>query len=134
VRAQEQGCRDQIPGVHGYDVGGEQVELFERVVALLQVVGLELAEISCAYPVGCGLDLDAKEVGAVLDADVVGARVSPGLADGEMAQCGLRHELQFHPLAAFFEASESLPMFHVFSFQLSPEELIARAMPIPSCP
>ena len=28
--------------------------------------------------------------------------------------CGLRHELQFHPLAPLFEALEAFPVFHLF--------------------
>ena len=48
----------------------------------------------------------------MFDADVVGLRVSPGIADGEAALGGLRHELQFDPFAALFEAGEAFPMFH----------------------
>ncbi len=43
-------------------------------------------------------------------ADVVGSRVSPGLADGETALRGLSHELQLDPFAALFEVAESLPI------------------------
>jgi len=48
---QQHSRRDQIPDVQRNHVGGEQVNLIEQVVALFQMVGLELTEISGANPV-----------------------------------------------------------------------------------
>lgn len=47
--AQQQGRRDQIPGVHWNHVRGEQVDLIEGVVALFQEVGFGHAAIARAY-------------------------------------------------------------------------------------
>jgi hypothetical protein len=79
-------------------------------VALSFVVGRELAAISGARPYGCRFHLHAEKVWAVLDADVVGLRVSPRLADGETALRGSCHELQLNPFAALFEVAESIPV------------------------
>jgi len=48
----------------------------------------------------------------VVDADVVGASVSPGLEDAEAALGGGAHEAEFDPLAALLKAFEFLPMVH----------------------
>jgi len=57
-----------------------------------------------------GQALDAQEVGAVVDADIVGASVSPGLEDMEAALGGGSHETEFDPLSALLEAFEILPL------------------------
>jgi hypothetical protein len=57
-----------------------------------------------------GQALDAQEVGAVVDADVVGASVSPGLEDVEATLGGGGHEAEFDPLSALLEAFEILPL------------------------
>lgn len=44
---------DQVPRIFRNDVGGEQVDFLERVVALLLVVGCELATVSGAGPCRC---------------------------------------------------------------------------------
>jgi hypothetical protein len=60
-----------------------------------------------------GQALHAKKVAAVFDADVVGGGISPGLGDFEAAAHGLRHKLQFDPLATNFEVFETLTLRHV---------------------
>jgi len=131
---EEQGGGDDVPGFDGDDVGGEEVELGESVVLLFEVVGLELAEVSGAGAAGGGLDLHAQEVGAVVDANVVGASVSPGLEDVEAALGGGRHEAEFDPLSALLEAFEFLPLvflrlIHGFDASLQKEKarLVGRA-------
>lgn len=52
----------------------------------------------------------------MLNADVVGLRVSPRLADGKTAPRRLRHELQLDPFAALFEAAESIPFVVLSAF------------------
>lgn len=111
-RAQQQRCRDQIPGILWNNVSGKQVKLFQRVVFFLMKMRLESTRITRTLSAASGLDLHAKKVLAVFDADVVGARVSPGLADGEAALGSLAHELQLDPFAALFEAGEAFPVFH----------------------
>ena len=88
------------PGVYGDDVGGEEVDLVEGVVALFQVVGHELAADSLrAGAGGCGFDLHSEKVRAVFNANVIGLHVSPGLADGGGGGlAGLCHELQLDPI------------------------------------
>ena len=120
----EQGGRDDVPGFDEDDVGGEEVELGESVVLLFEVVGLELAEVSGAGAAGGGLDLHAQEVGAVVDANVVGASVSPGLEDVEAALGGGRHEAEFNPLSALLEAFEIFPLVFlrlIHGFNTSPK-------------
>src|SRR6476661_1509034 len=55
--AEEQHCGEQVPGVFGDHVGGEDVDLVERVITLLVVVRHELAEISGAGAHGGRLHL-----------------------------------------------------------------------------
>lgn len=108
--AQQQDRRDQVPDTLRNDVGGEHVDIIEGVVVLCSVVGHELAAISGARPHGCRFHLDTEKIRDVLDADVVGLRVSPRLCDGETALGGFCHELEFDPFAALFEAAESIPV------------------------
>jgi hypothetical protein len=60
-------------------VGSEELELGQGVIVLFEVVGLALEEVSGAGADGGGLYLQAEEVGAVIDSNVVGAGLSPGL-------------------------------------------------------
>ena len=53
---------------------------------------LELAKVSGAGTDGGGLDLDAENVWAVGDADIVGGGVAPGLGDGVSVLEGAGHE------------------------------------------
>ena len=59
-----------------------------------------------------GQALHAQEVRAVVDADVVGTSVSPGLEDAEAALGGAGHEAEFDPLSALLEAGELFPVIH----------------------
>ncbi len=59
-----------------------------------------------------GQALHAQEVGAVVDADVVGTSFSPGLEDAEAALGGAGHEAEFDPLSALLEAGELFPVIH----------------------
>ncbi len=110
--AEEQGGGDDVPGCDGDYVGGEEIELGESVILLFEVVGLELAEVSSAGAAGGGFDLDTEEVGAVVDADVVGASFSPGFEDAEAALGGGGHEAKFDPLAALLKTFEFFPVIH----------------------
>lgn len=109
---QDHGCGDQVPGAHRDDVGGEEVDVFDHVKVLGEVVTAKLAEVSGAISHAGGLHLDAHEAAAVVDADVVGERVSVGFEHVISARGGGRHELQFDPLAAFFECAEISPTLH----------------------
>ena len=60
------------------DVGGEELELIERV-GLAEIVGLELAEVSGAVAVGGGLNLDSYDTVAEAQGYIEGRRVAKSL-------------------------------------------------------
>src|SRR6185312_17381240 len=74
--AEDYGGGDEIPDILRNYVGGEEVYLLESVVLLFEEVRFELAEVSGAGADGGGLDLDAENVWAVGDADIVGGGVA----------------------------------------------------------
>lgn len=71
----------------------------------------EAAEVSSAFAGGEAFDLDAQEAAEVVDGDVVGEGVSPGLEDAKSAERGGGHEEKFDPFAALFERFELFPVF-----------------------
>ena len=91
---------EDVPDVGGDDVGGEEVDLRGgvggAVVVEAAAVGLFLAALQGA------LDLDAEEVAEVVDGEVVGSGVSPGLGENEAELGGALHETEFGPLSAEF--------------------------------
>ena len=109
-------CRDDVPAILRDDIGGEEVDLLECVVLFLVVVGLELAEVSGAGAVACGLDLDAEDAAAGFHSDVEGRGVSPWLGDFVAMEHGFGHETEFGPLAAFFVSLENFEFVHVCWF------------------
>jgi hypothetical protein len=109
---QDYACGEDVPEVFGDDVGGEEVYFFDGVAAAA-AVGFEGAEVSVAQAVAAGFDLHAEQAASVLEAYVVGGGISPGLGDVEAFAQGLRHELEFDPLAAFFEVAETFALCHV---------------------
>jgi hypothetical protein len=112
--AEYQHSRNQIPDFLRYDVGGKQIDMPQRVIAVAHRVGNNLASVPRVNSVAGGFHLHAQKILSVLNADVVRSRVSPGLADGEAALGCLRHEFQLDPFAAFFETGKSLPVLHLF--------------------
>jgi hypothetical protein len=104
--------RDNVPGVFGDDVGGEEIDVAGGVTRA-SLVGAEVALIAVAQAVAGGFDLDAEIAASVLDADVVGGGVPPRFGDLEAVTDGLRHELEFDPLAAHFEIFEAFALCHV---------------------
>ena len=79
---EDHGGGDEVPGLDGDDVGGEEVEFVDGVGVLGEIVAAELAEVSGAVAGAAGFDLYSQEAArAVVDADVVGQGVSPGLED-----------------------------------------------------
>lgn len=118
--AEEEGGGDDVPGVLGDDVGDEEVEVAEGVAAA-GGVGLELAEVSVAGAAGGGFDLHADEAGVVVEADVVGEGVSPGLEDVEAAFEGGGHETEFDPLSTLLEGGKMLDL-HWLCSPVRPKE------------
>jgi len=91
---------EDVPDVFGDDVDGEEIHLLAGVV--LAAAGSDGADVSAVLAGDGGFDLDAEEISAALDGDVVAGRVSPGLGDVEAALGDAGHEVEFGPLAAMF--------------------------------
>ncbi len=120
--------RDEVPGLLGDDVAGEEVKEFEGVLPAVKI-GLELTLVSVVDAVAGGLDLDPEDAVAEVEGDVEGLGVSPGLEDGVAAAEEFGYEQGFHPFAAFFEVPESIalshhptPWFARWSLALRPKE------------
>ena len=94
--ADDQGRRDDVPGVGGNDVGGDEVQLLGDVGPS---AGSDTAAIGIPASGPSALDLDAEEVSAVLDREVVRGGLAPGLGDGKAEFGGAGHEAQFGPFA-----------------------------------
>jgi len=118
---------DDVPGLGGDDVEGEEVEV-GGAVALESVDAVtETAEIACAFAGGEAFDLDADEAAEVVEGDVVRSGVSPGGEDAESVEIGGGHEEQLDPLAALFERLESFPIVFVFH-RCTPRVLSKKAL------
>jgi hypothetical protein len=91
---------EDVPDVGGDDVGGEEVDLGgsvgDAVVVEAAAVGIFLAALEGAF------DLHAEEVAEMVDGEVVGSVVSPGLGEDEAEFGGAEHEAEFGPFAAEF--------------------------------
>ena len=90
---------DDVPGVGGNDVGGDEVEASAGVG---RAVGSDVAFIGMSALVAGAFDLDAEEASVVFDGEIVGRHVSPGLGDAEAVLGGASHEAQFGPFAPRF--------------------------------
>jgi len=88
------GERNDVPDVGLDDVDGEEVE---AVGGVGDVAGGYVAFVGAAAPVVGAFDLDAEEVSVVLDGEVVGGGLSPGLSDAKAVLGGTGHEAQFGP-------------------------------------
>jgi len=93
------GQREDVPGVGGDDVGGDEVDAGRGVG---DSVGADVALVGGAALVQGAFDLDADEVSVVVDGEVVRGAVAPGLGDVESVLGGAGHEAQFGPLSAGF--------------------------------
>src|SRR5579863_4019886 len=90
---------EDVPGVGGDYVGGEEVQL---VGGVEDVAGADGADIGVAALVDGALDLDAEEVALVIGGYVVGGGFSPGLGDAETEFEGALKKAEFGPLSAEF--------------------------------
>lgn len=88
---------EDVPGVGGDDIGGEEVEL---VGAVDDVTGADGADVGVVPLVEGAFDLHAAKEAVVVGGDVVGGGFSPGLVAAEAALGGALHETEFGPLAA----------------------------------
>lgn len=105
------GCDgEDVPGVGGNDIGGEEVDL---VGAVGNSVGVEVAFVGVAAVEDGAFDLDADEVSAVGEGEIEGGGVSPGLGDDEAEFGGTGHETQLRPLAPHLGVADAHPwIFH----------------------
>jgi len=95
--------REDVPGVGGDDVGGDEIDVGGGVGVS---VGVEVAFVGVAATAEGGLDLDAVEVSAMLDGKVVGSVISPGLGDAEREFGGAGHEEKLGPFASGFGVTD----------------------------
>ena len=91
------GDGEDVPGVGGDYAGGDEVDLVGRVGGVLGADGADVGVVAFAEG---AFYLDAEEVAEVVDGEVVGGIVSPGLDDAEAEFGGAGHETQLRPLAA----------------------------------
>jgi len=94
---------DDVPGVGGDYVGGDEVDL---VGAVGDSVGGDAAAVGVPAVLLGAFDLDAAEAGAVFGGEVVGRGVAPGLGDAEAEFGGAGHETELRPLAAGFGVAD----------------------------
>jgi hypothetical protein len=101
---------EDVPGVGGDDVGGEEVDL---VGAIGDSVGVEVAFVGVAAVEDGAFYLDADEEAAVEEGEIEGGGVSPRLGDDEAEFGGTRHEAQLRPLASGLRVADVHPwIFH----------------------
>jgi hypothetical protein len=90
---------DDVPGVGGNYVGGDEVE---TGAGIRGAVGSDVAFIRMSALVAGAFDLDAEEASIVFDGEIVGRHVSPGLGDAEAVLGGASHEAHLGPFAPRF--------------------------------
>jgi len=95
--AGDYGYREDVPGVGGDYICGDEVDLGAGVGG---AVGVEVAFVGAAALEQGAFHLDAEEVSAAFDGEVVGGVVAPGLGDAQAEFGGAGHETELRPLAA----------------------------------
>ena len=90
---------EDVEGIGGDDVGGEEVDLGGGVG---DAVVVEVAFVGVAAVVDSAFDLDAEEVAEVVDGEVVGGAVAAGLGEDESEFGGAELEAEFGPFSAAF--------------------------------
>jgi hypothetical protein len=78
----------------------------KSIGAVGDVVGGEAADVGVVAFADGAFDLDAAEAAAVVEGEVVGGIVSPGLGDAEAEGEGEGHETELRPLAAGFGVAD----------------------------
>jgi hypothetical protein len=90
---------EDVEGIGGNDVGGEEVDLGGGVG---DAVVVEVTFVGVAAVEDGAFDLDAEEVAEVVDGEVVGGTVSAGLGEDESEFGGAELETEFGPFSAEF--------------------------------
>jgi hypothetical protein len=91
--------RDDVPGVGGDDIGGDEVE---AVAGIRRAVGSDVAFIRMSALVAGAFDLDAEKASVMLDGEIVGRHVSPGLGNAKAVLGGSGHKTGLGPFAPRF--------------------------------
>jgi hypothetical protein len=102
---------EDIPGVGGDDVGGEEVEL---VGGVDDVAGADGADVGPAALIDGAFDLDAAEEAVVVGGDVVRGGFSPGLGDAEAEFDGALKKAEFGPFSAEFGVADVLALVAIW--------------------
>ena len=93
------GQGEDVPGVGGDDVGGDEVDAGGGVG---DSVGGDVAFVGVSALVQRAFDLDAEEVAVMVDGEVVGGAVAAGAGEDESAFGGAELETEFGPFSAEF--------------------------------
>jgi len=103
---------EDVPGIGGDYVGGDEVDVAGRVG---DSVGVEVAFVGVAAVEDGAFDLDAAEAAAVVGDEVVGCGVSPGFRYAELQFQGSGDETELRPFAARFRVADGFAWgFHLF--------------------
>jgi hypothetical protein len=95
--AREGGDRDDVPGIGGDDVGGDEIDLVGGVGAATVA---DRAHVGLQPLLAGAFDLHAVDASVALHEDVVGSGIAPGFRGHEAVLGGAGHEAEFGPLAA----------------------------------
>ena len=95
-------CRQDVPDFFRNNDDGEEVHFADEVRAGT-IAHAEAAAVGGTVALGDRLDLNALEMSAVLDSDVIAFGIAPRLEDYKAVLCGIGHETQLRPVATTFE-------------------------------
>ncbi len=103
--------REDVPGVRGDHVGGDEVDVAGGVGGS---VGVEVTFVGVAAMEDGAFDLDAAEAAAVVGDEVVGCGVSPGFGYAELQFQGSGDETELRPFASRFRVADGFAWgFHL---------------------
>jgi len=95
-------CRQDVPDFFRNNDDGEEVDFADEVRAGT-IAHAEAAAVGGTVALGDRLDLNALEMSAVLDSDVIAFGIAPRLEDYKAVLRGIGHETEFRPVATAFE-------------------------------
>jgi hypothetical protein len=93
--------RDDVPGIVGDDVGGEEVDVISGVqtASVAVAANAKIDEVSAAMRGESGFDLDAEQAVSAGDHEIESQAVAVRLADAESEAGGFEDENQFGEFA-----------------------------------
>ena len=87
---------DDEPSIKLDDVGGDEIY---AIAGIRAAASRDVALVGPCTLIFGALDLDSQEVSVVLDGEIVGRGVAPGLGDTQAVLRGAGHEAQLRPFA-----------------------------------